>query len=94
MPPPIAGLVAWSQLFRCRGTFDNYVSKLRTVCHLLQVPADSTFHPSVRVAAVALGKRQPAPRPRRGITQKLLSRLVRIARAEDAPGEAVLPCDA
>ena len=35
-PPQLDALLAWSRLFRCKGTFDNYVSYVKTGCMLVK----------------------------------------------------------
>ena len=57
-PPTTAGLLAWSSLFRCAGTFQNYVNYVRIGCDLLGVSPAACSDPAVRRAAIAIAKRR------------------------------------
>ena len=82
MPPSVDALVSWSALFKSHRTYSNYVSKLRTACELLRVPTESTHHPSVKGAAKAIQKREPPPRVRKALGQKLVGKLTELALLE------------
>ena len=34
-PPPLDGLLAWSTLFRCKGTFANYLGHVKLACEMV-----------------------------------------------------------
>eukprot|EP00973_Karenia_brevis_P002444 329901-Karenia_brevis.AAC.1 len=40
-PPSLRALLAWSTMFRCAATFQNYVGYVRTACLLAGVPTTS-----------------------------------------------------
>ena len=57
LPPSLDGLLEWSNLLRCLGTFSNYVGHVRTACiaHGLEMPQAS--HPALQRAKGAIVKR-------------------------------------
>ena len=44
LPPSFSGLMAWSRMFSCSGTFGNYTSKLKLACELAGVSTDALKH--------------------------------------------------
>ena len=38
LPPKLSILQSWSTLFRCEGTFSNYLGHVKTACMLCGVP--------------------------------------------------------
>jgi len=53
--PPIAQeLVVWSRLFRCAGTFGNYIGHMRLGCQLLGIDDSACSDPIVRRAKGAI----------------------------------------
>ena len=83
LPPTEAGLVAWSRLFRCAGTYSNYVSYVGMACDIAGVSAAATRGPLVRRAKTALEKQQRAPRERRFLERALTARLVSALLVQD-----------
>ncbi len=76
-PPTRDGLVAWSLLFRCPGTFANYLAYLRIGCLLARLPVDSLACPEVKRAKAGIAKRMlSCPRPHFFIRLNLLEKLV------------------
>ena len=51
LPPTIDMLLSWSMLFRCKGTFQNYVSNVRTACQLVGLDT-SMLHDRVLTKAI------------------------------------------
>ena len=51
LPPTIDMFLSWSLLFRCKGTFQNYVSNVRTACQLVGLDT-SSLHDRVLTKAV------------------------------------------
>ena len=41
-PPKLALLLAWSQLFRSKDTFGNYLNHVRTACLLVKQPIEAS----------------------------------------------------
>ena len=58
LPPATDVLLAWSTLFRCSGTFKNYVSSLRAACQIAGIPTDGMYDSLLRKAAIAIDKRR------------------------------------
>lgn len=78
IPPSPEGLALWSTCFRCKGTFDNYISHVRLVCILLRVPLDALSDPAVERAARAVQARNTwQARPKMFIREALLARLLK-----------------
>lgn len=76
-PPTLDGLLSWSLLFRCAGTFGNYVSMLRTVCALTRQPLGVFCAPEIARAKIAINKRRLfLPREQMFIRRSLVERLV------------------
>ena len=48
LPPTSAGLIAWSRMFSCSGTFGNYTSKLKLACELDGVSTKAPKHDSLK----------------------------------------------
>ena len=85
LPPSVRGLVSWSLVFKCAGTFANYVSHVKIGCLLAGVPIDVFEHPVVKRARAAVASRGlHASRPRHFVRHALLERLVRLASAAAA----------
>ena len=60
LPPQLDGLLAWSRLFRCHGTFGNYVSYVKLACEIKGVSVDVFQHPSLKRAKASIEKRRRA----------------------------------
>jgi hypothetical protein len=82
LPPAAKDLAAWSQLFRCPGTFTNYCAYLRLGCDVLGLDSSSMDGPLLRRAKSALKKRAPPPKARKFIREELLRKLLELARQE------------
>ena len=79
LPPSLEGLLAWSRLFRSKGTFCNYVSYVKLGCEILNYPVGVFAHPSLKRAKEAILKRRLVePRLQTWIGHELLVRLVRL----------------
>jgi len=64
-PPRLEDVLAWSNTFRCFGTFANYLGYLRAACHASGFEAPPVGHPAIRRAMVAIVKRELfRPRPK------------------------------
>ena len=57
-PPRLHDVLAWSNTFRCLGTFGNYLSYLRAACHAIGCDAPPVGHPALRRAMIAIIKRE------------------------------------
>ena len=57
-PPKRDDLVAWSNLFRCIGTFSNYLGYVRTACIAMDMPCPPAGDEALRRAKGAIVKRQ------------------------------------
>ena len=57
LPPTVDGLLQFSVLFRCKGTFRNYVGYIRTACELVGFPIEAFMHNTINRAATAIDKR-------------------------------------
>ena len=78
IPPTPDGLALWSTCFRCKGTFDNYLSHVNSACVVLRVPADAFADPAVARAARAVQARiMWQARPRMFIREALLAKLLK-----------------
>ena len=91
-PATIDGVLAWSNLFRCLGTFKNYLGHVRTVSHALNVPAPEEGHPALRRAKGAILKRHFfESRPRMFIQRPMVGALVDLAeRGQACTGDVML----
>ena len=49
-PPRVEWLQAWASLFRCTGTFSNYIGYVRTGCLLVKADVTVFGHPALRRA--------------------------------------------
>ena len=58
LPPDIDLLLSWSCLFRCSGTFKNYVSGLRPACQIAGIPTNEMWDSMLAKAARAIDKRR------------------------------------
>ena len=76
-PPTVDELLAWSVCFRCRGTFSNYLSCVRTACHLVRVSDEAFTHHALRAAKISVEKRSGwVARKRLAIREELLVRII------------------
>lgn len=57
LPPRLDDVLAWSNTFRCAGTFGNYLGYLRGACHALGYEAPLVGHPAIKRALIAIVKR-------------------------------------
>ena len=90
LPPTPNGLAAWSNLFRCRGTFVNYVSYLRVGCDVLGLDSSGMDGPLLKRAKEALKRREALPREKKYVRADLLKKLVAKAREEGDTAAAML----
>ena len=58
LPPRLDDVLAWSNTFRCAGTFGNYLGYLRGACHALGYDAPVVGHPTIKRAMIAIVKRE------------------------------------
>ena len=58
LPPTTDLLLSWSCLFRCSGTYQNYVSSLRTACEMTSFSTAQMHHHLLKRAARAIDKRR------------------------------------
>jgi hypothetical protein len=80
LPPTLEGLLAWSRLFRNKGTFCNYVSYVKLGCEVLGLSVDVFAHPSLARAKEAIKKRRLVmPRQQTWIGHDVLVRLLNLA---------------
>lgn len=95
MPPTAEGLTAWSALFANKGTFSNYVGKLKAACELMAVPSDALSAEVIGRCKRSIGKRQVAcVAPRPAVQHALLVRLMTCAVNEEDIVSAMLYCTA
>ena len=86
LPPTVELLLAWSNLFRCKATFQNYVSHVRTACQLVGCNIDQTYDSVLRKAMRAIDKRRGyVPRPPMWIGMDLVKRLVVCGSSSSSP---------
>ena len=77
LPPAAAELAAWSTVFRCKGTFDNYVSYVRVGCLLAGADVRVFDDPIVRRAKAAVRSRGDfVARPKLFIGMDVVARFV------------------
>ena len=55
-PPQVEWLQAWALLFRCKGTFSNYLGYAKTGCLLAMVDTSVFKHPAVKRAKASIAK--------------------------------------
>ena len=92
LPPTEDGLLAWSRIFRSRGTFANYLGAVKTACLISKVPTDVFESVALQRAKVAIGKlevKKPLSPP---IDRAMTRRLMEKAVEEDDPLSAALYC--
>ena len=58
LPPTVDLLLAWSSLFRCSRTFNNYVSSLRGACQIAGVSTNGMHGHLLKKASQAIDKRR------------------------------------
>jgi len=76
-PPSVEGILAWSNFFRCVGTFTNYVAHVRCACCALSVQCPEPGDPSISRAKVTIVKRMvESPKPRMFIQRALVRKLI------------------
>lgn len=79
-PPKAAHLQAWSRLFRCAGTFGNYMSYVRTGCMVLGVDTQVFNDPALRRAKKAVASANAfTTRPRMWIRRGQLEEIMKFA---------------
>ena len=77
LPPTLEGLLAWSRLFRNKGTFCNYVSYVKLGCEIRGLPIGVFAHPSLARAKEAIKKRRLVmPRQPTWIGHDVLEQLI------------------
>ena len=57
-PPCLEAVLAWSNTFRCVGTYSNYLGHLRTACYALNLSAPPVGHPAIKRAMQSIVRRQ------------------------------------
>jgi hypothetical protein len=86
MPPTVEGVLAWSLLFRCPGTFQNYVGYLRLACQLARVSSLALDDKAIARATVAIRKRGNfVQRPKQFVKLSLLQRMLTACAHRDSP---------
>lgn len=58
LPPSVDILLSWSCLFRCSGTFKNYLCNVRTACQVACIPTDEMSNALISKAIRAIDKRR------------------------------------
>ena len=77
LPPAATELATWSTVFRCKGTFDNYVSYVRVGCLLVGADVRVFDDPIVRRAKAAVRSRGDfVARPKLFIGMSVVARFV------------------
>ena len=56
-PPRVPDLVAYADVFRCEGTFQNYLGSIKLACEAHGLEVQAFTHPSVKRAKVSVAKR-------------------------------------
>lgn len=85
LPPSANDVAAWSALFRCRGTFQNYLCYLKVGC--LLVGADTGVFSSAlvsRAKSAVRARRDFVPREKLFLQHDVVRRLVRAAGGESS----------
>ena len=78
-PPSVDGILAWSNIFRCVGTFTNYVAHVRCACCALNVQCPQPGDPAIARAKVTVVKRMvESDKPRMFIQRALVRRLIAV----------------
>ena len=90
LPPSEQGLVAWSQHFRCAGTYVNYVGYLRLGCQVMGLDSRGVGGPIVDRAKRMLKRDGAEPRAKLALRADLLRRLMGTARAHGQEVMAML----
>ena len=76
IPPSAADLVSWGALFRCAGTYSNYVSYVKVGCLLAGASVSVFKSPEVLRGKAAVGARHDfVPRPRLFIRHMIVTRM-------------------
>ncbi len=57
-PPCVEDALIWSNMFRCVGTFCNYLGYLRGACYALAVEAPPVGRPALRRSMTSIAERQ------------------------------------
>ena len=57
-PPSLETLLAWSSLFRCPGTWSNYIGYVKTACMLCKASTAVLDDPAMRRAKSSIAKRR------------------------------------
>ncbi len=57
-PPKEQDIVAWSNFFRSKDTYSNYLGYVRTGCMILMVPTDTLRGDHIKRAKLAIVKRE------------------------------------
>ena len=83
LPPTLDGLLAWSTLFRCVGTFTNYLGHVRLATQICKCSTTVFLAPELKRAKVAiLKKKHFVPREKLFLRQKDVVQLIAFARAD------------
>lgn len=90
LPPTVDDILAWSRLFRCDGTFTNYLGYLRLGCELLHFSTEALDSDAVRRAKRTVRKKRAfVPRERMFIQRPVVAQMVSLA-ASGAEGRTLV----
>ena len=79
-PPKMNDLLGWSLLFRCPATFCNYLSYVRKMCQLRDVPGPPTDDARLKAAILAISKRgEFTPRRKFFVDREKVANIVGLA---------------
>ena len=89
-PPKTDWLLAWASMFRCKGTFGNYLGYVKIACLIVREDVVVFSHPAVRRAKEAVGKAgRFASREKCWIRRHRIEAMLRIAGHGVEQGEVV-----
>ena len=91
LPPTVDDILAWSAIFRCKGTFKNYLNHVRVACELLRLPTAVFDNREVKRAGMAIQKRRMfIPRAPLFLGHDKLVQIMNLAIADGDKSEAML----
>ena len=89
-PPTADELVIWSRLFRCHGTFSNYLGHTKLACQLLGESVSAFDSPDVKRAKASVKKRDGfMERHKRFITHAMVEKIVTHAKINGGASDKV-----
>ena len=89
LPPSVKVLLAWSELFRCAGTFANYLGHVRLGCQLMEVSGDAASDPAMKRAKSSIEKNRAfTPRKRLFLGLDRVRDIMSVAYMETSPQAA------